>query len=173
MIVQKFGGTSVGSAAAIRAVIDIITKAKTPVVVVSAMSGVTNELLRLAQAAASGERVDVSSIRQKHVDVARELGVSDDQEQLLNEVESLLHGVSLVRDASPRVVDGILAHGELLSAQLVASALNANGHKAEAVDAREFIITDDTHGRAIVDRAESYKRINQRLGSSRSISVVT
>lgn len=173
MIVQKFGGTSVGSAAAIRAVIDIISKAENPVVVVSAMSGVTNELVRLAQAAAARHAANLTSIRQKHADAALELGVSSDHERLLSELEQLLHGVSLIRDASPRVLDSILAYGELLSARLVAAALNAANHKAIAVDARALIVTDDTHGRAIVDRATSYQRAKDRLGQIDGIAVVT
>src|SRR5262245_17862858 len=181
--VLKFGGTSVGSTERIRAVVSLVaqrTDRERLVLVVSALSGVTNDLIDAAQRAARGERVRLVDLAERHRAVARALAspaelssVLERLDQWLGDLYSLLHGVSLVRDCSPRVLDAILAHGELFSATLVAAALRAAGVPATMCDARELIVTDDTFGRAVVDRACSDAKVQAHHWSNGSVPVVT
>jgi aspartokinase/homoserine dehydrogenase 1 len=183
--ILKFGGTSVGSAERIRALAALIagrSDRERLVVVVSALAGVTNDLIDTAQRAASGERVDsrIEALAERHREAARALARADELAAVLQRLEqwfadlhSLLHGVSLVRDCSARVLDAIVAHGELLAATLVAAALRAAGIPAVMVDARELIVTDDSFGRAAVDRPGTDARMHAYPWSGDTIPVVT
>lgn len=167
--VLKFGGTSVGSLEAIRATARIVSDSSRDgprVVIVSAMSGVTNTLVEATRVAASGgpgwaELVD--GILRRHREVAEALGPSADPggdwaralAQRERDLRDLLHGVSLVREASPRSIDAILAHGELLSIHSTAGALRVLGAPAEAVDARAFVRSTGPFGNARVVREET------------------
>jgi aspartokinase/homoserine dehydrogenase 1 len=180
----KFGGTSVGSAERIQSVAALIAErvpAQSTVIVVSALTGVTNDLVDAAREAARGDRVDaqIDALADRHEAVARTVCQSSERDALLEELErwttdlrSLLHGVSLVRDCSPRVLDAILAHGELFSAELVAAALRSANVRACSCDARTLIVTDDTFGRAIVDRAATSTRLRAHTWSA-AVQVVT
>lgn len=185
-IVMKFGGTSIGSAERVNGVAALVAARRqesSVYVVVSAMGGVTNDLLRAAQLAATADDESaalVTAICERHRVALRELSGPDEVTQVISRVDamcadlaSLVHGVSLVRDASPRVLDAVVAYGELLSVQVVAAALRARGINAIAVDAREFVVSDDTFGRAIVDRRVTYERTRQRLLDERAVPVVT
>lgn len=184
--VLKFGGTSVGDAGCIRAVAEIVGEAarhRRVVVVVSAMAGVTGELIAAAESAtrrSAEPALLVDGIRTRHLEAVAEgvpgadrLAVADRFEAGLADLQSLLQGVWLVRDCSPRVLDAILAYGELFSTILVAAALRAAGHDAEDVDARALIVTDEDFGHAAVDREVSEARIRARLGDPGAIPVVT
>src|SRR5688500_10437777 len=130
MIVIKFGGTSVGDAHHMRRAIDIVAAARQrrPTVVVSALSGVTNQLVEATQLAADG-RMDevmkiVEEIRQRHQDIGFELvrQKSDYLESFLsqlrthtNQIADILKGISLVGEVSLRAKDKIVAIGEKLS----------------------------------------------------------
>lgn len=183
--VLKFGGTSVGSAERIQALAALVAQrvSERPlIVVVSAVAGVTNELVAAARRAAQGERVDtvVEALADRHRDIARTVARADQRELLLAQLEqgaadlrSLLHGVSLVRDCSARVLDAILAHGELFSATLVAAALRAANVPAQSCDARNLIVTDDTFGRAVIERAATTERLRAQHWSNDPLQVVT
>ncbi len=181
--VLKFGGSSVADAERIRRVVAIVQEAarETPVVVVvSALGGMTNELLAAAHAAASGEpawRDRLAAIQARHERTLRALLRTPEGEepapapedpfleQLLHQdLGDLLHGTALVREASPRTLDAILSFGERLSAHLVALALTVDGTPAEAIDAREVFVTSDQFGNARVLREPSDPRIRARLG---------
>jgi len=159
---MKFGGTSVGDADCIRRTAAIVhsAAAKRPVaVVVSAMSGVTNRLIKAAQQAESGEQsfaTLTAELRTQHV-AALEALVRDSQkrvpiaaalEKILDELDRLLRGTSLLRELTPRTLDAISGTGERLSAPLVAGAGAELGIPSVAVSATEVIVTDPHHGRA-------------------------
>ena len=183
--VLKFGGTSVGSAERIRAVASLVaarTAEQHIVVVVSALTGVTNDLVGAARRAERGERVDdaIDALAERHGAALLSLALPSEHVELqaklecwLNDLRSLLQGVSLVREASPRVLDAILVYGELFAALLVAAALRASGTKAMACDARELIVTDDTFGRAVVDRTSTDAKVRARSWSNDPVQVVT
>lgn len=172
--VYKFGGTSVGSAAAIESVIRIVQAAvpgNQVAIVVSAMSGVTDGLLRGAHTAAAGDGVTYLAIahelRLRHKATAKELIESEaeqraleaETERLLCEFDTLCHSIHVLAELTPRALDAISALGERLNAPLVAAALRARGQDAEAIDAARLIVTDDRFG----DASPLFDRTRQQV----------
>jgi aspartate kinase len=156
MIVCKFGGTSVQDAPAIRRLIGTIRDraAERPLVVVSALAGVTDGLLvlaRLAEMGGSGFRDRLAELLDRHEGMARELPgaeaamtfIRGDAGGLARELEALGG-----RRASPRELDAITGRGELWSSRLITSALCGAEVPAEWVDVRSIMVTDDRFGRA-------------------------
>ena len=159
--VQKFGGTSVADAAAIGRLIAIVRRevdvsGSSPVVVVSAMSGVTDRLFAMAAAAVRGERVEVlrelDELRTRHETAAAEL-LSDSSrgpviEALAAQIDDLravFTAVAILQEASPRSLDGLAAAGELMSSRIVAAALSEAGVASVWVDPRLVVITNAAH----------------------------
>jgi len=178
LCVMKFGGTSVGDASCIRRAAEIVKKAAatgTVVVVVSAMSGVTNRLIEGARQAEAGEEEKlqglIGELRKQHEAAATGLvaGGKKREEllaagaQVFEELERLLQGTALLRELTPRALDAISGIGERLSAPLVAGAIAALGLRSEPVPATEIIVTDAHHGRAEPLMAETRKRAESRL----------
>lgn len=179
LLVMKFGGTSVGSADAIAALAAItrgqLNNWDRVVVVVSAMSGVTDMLLNGAHSAAAGDQATYKSIagrlREKHAAALAELvpdaaGAAATRapiEQLIDEFELLCHSVGVLGEASPRALDAISSLGERMSVRLVAAALRAQGTPAEAVDASELVITTAHFGSAVPIQPQSRERTRARL----------
>ena len=139
IIVQKFGGTSVGSVERIDAVAEIIKNASLTeriIVVVSAMTQVTNKLLAASSLAADGDEAykkTIKDIENKHFDTIRELVAIDQQsgviatiKVLLNQLEDVLNGVFLVRELSPKTSDYIVSFGESLSSIIISKAIGAD-----------------------------------------------
>jgi len=177
MLVMKFGGTSLAGPTEVRQVGEIILRfaSRRPVIVVSAMSGVTDELIAVA-----GEAVDArpramelrfDRLRSKHLRSARALGLVNgsggglerDLEALFSELRELLHGILLLRELTRRSLDLIASFGERLSARLMTGHLEAIGLPAIYCDARDQIVTDDSHGAAVVDFDATNRRIRARL----------
>ncbi len=161
MIVLKFGGTSVQDADAIGRAADIVRSRvdRDPIVIVSALAGVTNELFAIADQAGRGQLIGalsgVETIRERHLDACGLLlppedcdDVRGDVSAMVDELASLAEALSVLGHVTPRSQDVIVAMGEQLSTQLVAAAFRARGLPAQAVDAREVIITDDQFGKA-------------------------
>ena len=162
MIVMKFGGTSVQDAPAIERACAIVKGRMTqaPIVVVSAMAKVTDQLLTMAGAAGRGERgvaLNMArALRERHYITAGELlgtGVFTSFHAELGAdfdlLDELLRGICAVGELTPRTSDSVAAYGEILSSKLVAAAFAARGLQAEMVDSRECMITDSTHMRAV------------------------
>ena len=198
MIVMKFGGTSVAGAAPMRQVAQIIRRfaRRKPVVVVSALAGVTDDLLEMAGAAARGrtERMRrlLARLKSRHETTARELGLDGtgrkgagggprgrvardarrraaaeswraDFAAAIAELESVLLGIALLREPGKRSLDLVVSFGERLSARLLAAHLVQIGLPARFADARDLIVTDDTHGSALVDIAATGQRSRRAL----------
>src|SRR3989344_7307245 len=158
--VLKFGGTSMGSADAMKKVIAIVRKphkdAHVAAVVVSAMSGVTNELIRCARLAAAKDRSYkkvLKDINKRHVETAHALlGRKNGHkalasvDELMKDLESEMLGVYRLRELSPAALDYAMSFGERLSAQLLAFALCQRGVRAEYLNARNVIVTDGHFG---------------------------
>jgi aspartate kinase len=162
MIVMKFGGTSVGDTQAIERVCKIVRgrMAKRPVVVVSAMARVTDQLQTMGNAAAAGDLDSALSVlqtlRERHHTTASELLSPAGYEQIrplfdehFSQLNDLLRGVAAVSELSPRSTDCLLSFGERLSSLMVAAAMCAQGMKAEHVDSRECLVTDGQHTHAV------------------------
>ncbi len=185
---MKFGGTSVGSVEAITRVIEIVRRTQTNelhptsgidarqvVVVVSAMSGVTNALIAAAQAAAQGDAPTVNRIieglRQKHLDTLAALvpdagarfEVEGEIDNLLTHVHSLCRAIAVLGELTPRGLDVVSGLGERLAVRIVAAAMRARGLPVDAVEANELIVTDDHFGAANPLMQQTRERTRARL----------
>ncbi len=158
-LVMKFGGTSVGSADAIRSTAEIVRAAQQDwsrvVVVASAMSGVTDAV---AQRRAHGgrwrcaapSRSIAQDLRAKHFTALDDLVKLPEQASLaratvevyVGEFESLCHAVNVLGEASPRALDAISSLGERMSIQLIAAYLKSIGIAAEPIESSELVVTD-------------------------------
>ena len=163
LCVMKFGGTSVGDASCVARAAQIAARQATHssvIVVVSAMSGVTNRLIAAATRAGTGDRQEAAAaledLKQQH-DAALAVLISRQEErdkigllmqEILDEGRRLCEGTALLCQLTPRTLDSISSLGERLSAPLVAGALAQIGVRSEAVDATELIVTDGYHGSA-------------------------
>ena len=151
MLVMKFGGTSLGTPVRVRRVATIVgsARARRPLVVVSAHSGVTDMLLTVAARAPAGE-VDIREVVNRHREMLVGLDLPRDLvDPLLDELADLTRGMRLVGEASPRAVDYLVSFGERMSARIVAAAFAAGGLPAVAVDAFDAgLRTDSAFGRA-------------------------
>jgi len=172
MQVLKFGGSSVGSAEAINQMVAIVSlhlqKEKT-IVVVSAMSGVTDELITLAQTAAQGNeayKTIIQNIEQKHLDAVHALVPNKEQsstlslvKQLINELESHSEALFMLKEVSMRMQDKIISYGELLSSKIISAIFESKGIKQQWVNSSELIKTNSNYFNAVVDKPLTYKNI--------------
>ncbi|MBK8611691.1 MAG: bifunctional aspartate kinase/homoserine dehydrogenase I [Chitinophagaceae bacterium] len=171
MQVLKFGGSSVANAENINKVTEIIKNKKNntrTIVVVSALGGITDLLLKTATRAETNDesyKALLLEIENKHLQAVKELIPVQQQSALLslvkkncNEIEDICNGIFLLRELSARTRDRIVSYGELLSSQIIAARLNAAGLIAEWKDAREIIETDSNHGMAAVNFAATDKK---------------
>jgi Aspartokinases len=163
VIVIKFGGTSVGDAERVSAAIDIVAvrRDRQPVVVVSALAGVTNDLVAATEAARAGdlERVHqiVAKVRQRHEDVAMRLvqqkfdffeAFLKKLNRQIEEIHTILSGIALLREITARARDKVVAIGEKLSSVLFAYSMMMRALPGEHVDSEEVVITDGRFGEA-------------------------
>ncbi|MCU0636965.1 MAG: aspartate kinase, partial [Gemmatimonadaceae bacterium] len=174
--VHKFGGASLADGTAIRHAVTLpfTEGAPPPVIVVSALAGVTDALLALARQAVEGDeklRPGLDVLAERHRTAAEAvLGVRGaralvrELDQVFTTLGRWLVGVRQLRELTPRTGDFIVAQGERLSARLMAAALQARGHRAEYVDATELIATDGRYGWATPDLARTDKWVRARLG---------
>jgi aspartate kinase len=150
-----------------------------PVVVVSAMSGVTETLRRASELATRGEAGELlRELEARHRQAVADVTgarpeVSEAVDRLLAEASRLMQGIELVGECSPRTLDQVLSLGERLSMHLIAGGLSARGVDARAVDAADVIVTDDHHGEAEVDFPSTEVRALAVLGPSGTVPVVT
>ena len=155
MIVAKFGGTSVTDAPAISRLIDIVRGRlpEQPVIVVSALAGVTDALLNLAIQPESDELLDraLGDLLDRHEQIARGLpGGNSALESIGAEAEALRQELHALGDrrATAAQLDAIAGRGELWSSRLVAAALTGAGMDAAWVDIRSIMVTDARFNRA-------------------------
>ena len=162
MIVMKFGGTSNQDAAAMSNVIRIVKAhlAEQPIVVISAIAKATNELEQTARTAAEGDEpraiAIITGLFERHNTIIDNLitsrQVAAELEAAffnhLSEIKSLVKGISILRELTPRTLDAICSYGERLSSRIVAAGLKEAGVDAVWVDAKDFMLTDDNFGRA-------------------------
>jgi aspartate kinase len=165
MVVMKFGGTSVADQAAIERLIALVRAqrqadaqqeggdARGPIVVVSALSKVTDRLLGVAANAGAGDlegaAINLRELRQRHVTVSKVVSDAVQREQVVafidrefDELERIANALCVLQEVSPRWLDTIAATGEILSSRIVAAALTAHGLLASWIDARRTVVTD-------------------------------
>ncbi|MBO9668225.1 MAG: lysine-sensitive aspartokinase 3 [Bdellovibrio sp.] len=162
LIVSKFGGTSMGDAACMLRSAEVAYRQSSSMVVVSATSGTTNDLIALGQTAERqswGEaEALITKIHQKHLKIAKELKVSSANmqmlEQLIEEMSSLAKGVHLLKDCSVKAMDALMSLGERISSILFVEAMaqvlarHQSAKKAQWLDVRDVLRTDETFGKA-------------------------
>ncbi|WP_313190331.1 bifunctional aspartate kinase/homoserine dehydrogenase I [Sphingobacterium sp.] len=161
MKILKFGGTSVGSVESIKAVLAIVKESyeagEKPLVVLSAMSGITNLLTKMAEDAAEGKPFaeDLKLLEEKHFEVVKKLIAVKFQNPVLtrlkllvNELEDLLQGVTALKELSNQSKDLIISYGERCSNYLVAKIMEQEVPEAEYINASHYIKTDSNFGNA-------------------------
>jgi aspartate kinase len=184
MIVHKFGGTSVGDAERFAGVADIVIEAyqgqgagapQGTVVVVSAMSGVTNRLIAGARAAAAGEdsvyRQIKAGLVSQHLEVvetllqknSERLGVGGLVEDRLHELGRFYRSIAMLGELTARGLDAVASFGELLSASILAAALRERGVRSQALSATELIVTDDHFGAATPRMGQTRQRLQEQV----------
>jgi aspartate kinase len=176
IVVMKFGGTSVEDPAAINRTAGIVAGrlalGKQPVIVVSAMAKVTDQLLRAASAAACGDRTGAlaisSRLRCRHRDTAAALVKNSAElasliDQKFDSLDEILRGLAAILELTPRISDLVVSYGERISSRIVAAAFRERGIDAAHVDAREVIVTDSQFGKAIPQDTQIEKRAAEHL----------
>jgi bifunctional aspartokinase / homoserine dehydrogenase 1 len=174
MQVLKFGGTSMGSAKAIQQVADIVkdkSKQQTVLLVVSAMSGTTDQLLNCGTLASNGNEAFKDVLKQietRHLETVKELIPVQQQSSVLslvkkycNEMEDICNGIFLLGECSARTKDKLMSYGELLSSQIINAAFNHNGTQSVWKDSREVIQTNSNFGNAAVNFFVTNNFINE------------
>lgn len=180
MKVMKFGGTSVGSAKSILGVKKIVESVEEPViVVVSALGGVTDQLIHTSKLAAQGDyryEKEYNSIVSRHIEVVEGLitdAVSRNEVMkqtvaLLDELGNIFKGVFLIGDLSTKTSDTIVSYGERLSSFIISHVIEG----AKLFDAREFIKTEKQFNKHIVNFEETNRLVREQLGNPEQIPVV-
>jgi len=175
LIVSKFGGTSMGDAACMLRSAEVTFTQNSYLVCVSATSGTTNQLITIGQSAELGlsEKVKalVDELKQKHLNIARELQLNDlsELQTLFDEMYSIAKGMELLKDCSPRALDILLSLGERMSSVLFTQAcrLTLLKHKSPKkvvlIDARDIIVTDDQFGKARPDIKKIQDNSEQKI----------
>jgi aspartate kinase len=198
MIVMKFGGTSVADRSAIGRLIGIVRAARQaaiqpestdwrgPVVVVSALGGATDRLLGIAAEAGAGDaegaRVNVESLRARHLEVAGMIGEASERAEVerfvnreFDELARVAGALGVLREVTPRWLDAIAAAGEIVSSRVVAGALMGEGLAASWVDARRAVVTSADHTAAAPlwpETTAALRREVDPLLASRRIPVI-
>jgi bifunctional aspartokinase / homoserine dehydrogenase 1 len=188
MKVLKFGGTSVGSPAAIKALLAILKEnyaaGQRFTAVFSAFSKVTDTLLGMARGAAQGQtdwRETLQSLHQRHLDAIDELIKSPERRtaatQQMSEhfaaLSDILHGIYLVQEVSPRSLDLVASFGERNSTAIIAHAMADAGIPTNYLDARKIIRTDAQFTAAKVDMTETFRLVKAHYADHPSVQAVT
>ncbi|TAE60806.1 MAG: bifunctional aspartate kinase/homoserine dehydrogenase I, partial [Bacteroidetes bacterium] len=189
MKVLKFGGSSVANAERIhnvaRICLSYIERGERFAVVVSAMSGITDMLIKMSRLAAAGSddyKPMLDAYSDKHRAVADEL-IKDHHRrpEILNEIiegqkelGNLLHGLSLTRDLTPRTLDYIQSFGERSNAFIISHVMQTFGIDSIYVNARKLIVTDESYGSAKIYKDETYANIRRHFDENPDkLSVIT
>ncbi len=175
MYVLKFGGSSVANANNIKLVADILLSYPNHpiVVVVSALGGITDQLLLIGEKASEGDesyKEILTSVEQRHLETARQLLPVTNQsaslskvKQYCNEMEDLCEGIFRLQELSDRTKDKLVAYGELLSSQLLEAYLQSQQANAAWLDSRALIKTDSRYGNATVIENYTHALIAQAV----------
>jgi len=177
VILMKFGGTSVEDGAAMKRVVEIVAgeRSRSPVVVLSAIAGATDTLLRLGDTALSGNtrtaQEILAELTSRHRWILFDLGLPKEKERELSaaiarraeELENFVRGIVLLRELSPRTRDSMVSYGERLSSLLLTAAAEGRGLPVTLVDAGEVVLTDATFGKARPELELTAARAREKL----------
>ena len=184
-LVHKFGGTSVANAERYRAAAEIVL-ASAPgarvAVIVSAMSGVTNELIKAVELAAKHDAsylASLETLKSRHLETIAELQLGAAQSEALSEtvaadfaaIEEVLRGVWITRLPSERIIEFVSGHGELWSAQMLHGYLAARGHSSSWLDAREVLIVEPQSNTVVIDWQLSKEKLKNHQTDTRLLVI--
>ena len=180
MKVLKFGGTSVGSVESILSVKKIVEAEKEPVVVVvSALGGITDKLIKTSKLALAGDlsyQSEFDEIAGRHHQMIEAVIPSGEKKErlletidaLLDELKSIYQGVYLIRDLSPKTSAAIVSYGERLSSNIVAVLIDG----AKWFDSRTFIKTEIKSGRQLLASDLTHELVKQAFVDLPKVSLV-
>jgi aspartate kinase len=179
LLVMKFGGTSIGSVdamqQAVQNIIDTRQEWSEIIVVISALSGVTNLLIDSATCAARGDMTTfhqaVSELTDRHnhlidqliSDSARKHQVRWEIKHLIADFSNLCQSINVLGEASPRALDAVASLGERLSVRILAGAVESAGIPAEYIESTHLVVTDDHFQNALPDMPATAARTRQAL----------
>jgi aspartokinase/homoserine dehydrogenase 1 len=187
MKVLKFGGSSVSKPERIRNIVDILksyyAEGEHFTVVFSAFGGVTDMLIKMSELAAKGNESyqDLfDKFSDRHTKAVEELLSDEYKKEVLPQLDrnhevlrNLLHGIFLVREASPRTMDYVLSFGERNSSFIISFVLRQAGIKSAYLDARKIIKTDKKFNSAKVDFELTYQKIREYYAEHPEVQIVT
>ncbi len=185
MKVLKFGGTSVANSENIKKIENVIYSSlkedNNIIVVVSALSGITDKLHTVGLKASVGNseyQKDLRKIEEQHYTVCRELfseskrgSVLSKVKIIINQLEDICKGVFFIQELTNKTTDLILSHGEILSSTIIADYLNLTEQGVFLADPKAFIVTDSNYGSANVNFSESSKKIKDHFIPLKRLSV--
>ncbi len=185
MNVLKFGGTSVGSAENIKKVIEIVKSASENdlvVVVVSAVGGITDKLMRASQKAIENDlnyKSDFDKLKQQHVEIMEGLlsgstllDTKDVIFEKLAELEKLLDGIFLINELSPKTTDKLLSFGELMSSLIIFEAMQEHGLNVQLKNSQNLIVTDSNFTNASVQFEETNANITSYFEHNKKLVTI-
>ncbi len=180
MKIMKFGGTSVGSVDSIKKVKQIVEAEREPViVVVSALGGITDQLIRTAVMATRGDiayESEFNSMARRHEEMIQQVIPSGSKKRmleksihaLLDELKDIYQGLYLLKDISSNMEDTVVSYGERLSSLIVGALIE----EAEVFDARSFMKTERKHNKHLLDSELSNQLIRETFRELPKVSVV-
>ena len=178
MKIMKFGGTSVGSVQGILSVKKIVeAQEESVIVVVSALSGITDQLYKVASLASNGDESylnEYQSMLQRHIEVINAVVPEDKTNSVLelikiqfNDLSNILRGLFLIKDTSPKIIDTIVSYGESVSSIIVANAIEDAVH----FESKDFIKTIHQFDKHVVDFPTTNALIKEHFIIENKISV--
>ena len=178
MKVLKFGGTSVGSVNGILSVKKIVESQNEPViVVVSALSGITDQLYKVAKRACDGDKTYLTEYEEmlsRHIEVINGVVPSDRIEEVqalvsaqFTDLSNIFRGIYLIKDISVKIIDTIVSYGESISSIIVSHAIQGAAH----FDSKEFIKTENQFDKHIVDFDKTNALIKEKFSNAPDICV--
>ena len=178
MKILKFGGTSVGSVNGILSVKKIVEAQSEPViVVVSAFSGITDQLYKVAKLASDGDDAylaEYQSMLARHLEMVEAVVLPEKKENVtelvkvqFGDLSNILRGIYLIKDSSAKIIDTIVSYGESISSIIVASTID----NAEQVEAKSFIKTINQFDKHIVDFEKTNALTIEKFKNAPKISV--
>lgn len=173
MKVLKFGGTSVANSSSIKKVLSIVQSQEPCVVVVSALGGITDLLLSAMNKAANGDESYTnifSQLEERHLEVIKEFIDLSHQSSLIsfvkveiNRLETLLDGVYMLREATPKAGDKISSLGEILSSKLIEAIFKVNAIDVKHIDGSDLVVTYTQNNRKVVDWDLTQENVNNLI----------
>ena len=186
MKILKFGGSSVATPERIKSVIEIVRPYQSEgqvTLVFSAFGGMTDTLIHLSDEALRGDdhfKVTLKQVEDRHletvralIDIQRQNSMLATVKTMINQLEDVIHGIFLVKERTPRMLDFVMSFGERLSAYIISEAFHESNFTSEFLDARKIIRTDNHFGHAKVDFDLTNKLIREHFKFHNDLQVVT